>query len=202
MLKNNKIFIIRRGDIFDVDLGKPKGTNQGGIRPCIVVANNKCNESSTSIHIVPITSKLNKRKLPTHIFIKRDLMNGLDEDSLILAEQTSLISTTLQILEYRGKASDEIMEKIDEKIKLQFAVEDKPAKRFNERRVLSRANSLKELEIYIDKQKEKPADLLNILKSQVIDFRDYCDEYNIDCSKYYVSKFNIINKYLQRNIAA
>ncbi|HDK7194976.1 TPA: type II toxin-antitoxin system PemK/MazF family toxin [Clostridium botulinum] len=193
--------ILKRGDIIEVNLGELEKCKQGGIRPCIVVANNLCNKYSPVIHVVPITSKLNKKKMVTHIFIEKDCMNNLKYDSLILAEQINLINVN-QILGYIGKASDILMRKVDKKLKLQLALEDKPNNKFNERRILSRAKSLKELEMYIDKQKEKPADLLNILKTQVIDLRDYCEEHDIDCSKYYVSKFNIINRYLQRNIAA
>ncbi|MBY6842854.1 type II toxin-antitoxin system PemK/MazF family toxin [Clostridium botulinum] len=194
--------ILKRGEIIEVDFGQnlEKG-KQIGKRPCIVVANDMCNRFSPVIHVAPFTSNLNKKKIGTHIVIKKDELNNLKCDSLILIEQISLISIN-QIVGYIGKASDVIMEEVNEKIKLQLALEDKPAKKFNERRILSRAKSLKELEMYIDRQKEKPVDLLNILKTQVIDLRDYCEEYDIDCSKYYVSKFNIINRYLQRNIAA
>ncbi len=68
---NNKIFMKRRGDIVYVDLGNPKGTNQGGKRPCIIVPNNKCTEHSTSIQIIPITSKLNKKKITNTYFYKK-----------------------------------------------------------------------------------------------------------------------------------
>ncbi|GAA0082889.1 type II toxin-antitoxin system PemK/MazF family toxin [Clostridium sp. CTA-6] len=193
--------MLKRGDIIEVNFGQnlEKG-KQSGKRPCIVVANDMCNKFSPVIHVAPFTSNLNKKKIGTHIVIKKDELNNLKCDSLILIEQINLISIN-QIVGYIGKASDAIMEKVDEKIKLQLALKDKPNK-INERRILNRAKSLKELENYIDKQKNKPVDLLNILKSQVVDFRDYCEEYNIDCSQYYVSKFNRINIYLQRNIAA
>lgn len=193
---NNKIFMKRRGDIVYVDLGKPKGTNQGGKRPCIIVPNNKCTENSTSIQIIPITSKLNKKRLPTHIFIKKDELNGLDKDSLILVEQTDLISTS-QILNIVGRASDEIMRKVNAKLKIQFDL-DKP----DINRIRTKIKTLKEMEHYILRHNENSAELLNILKFQASDFKDYCEEYNVDCSQYYVSKFNIINRYLQRNIAA
>ncbi|MBD5589100.1 type II toxin-antitoxin system PemK/MazF family toxin [Clostridium botulinum] len=193
--------IYKRGDIVEVDLGQNLDRGkQGGKRPCIIVANDACNEFSPAIHVAPFTSNLNKKKIGTHIIIKKDELNNLKCDSLILIEQINLI-TKNQITSYIGKASDVIMKKVNEKIKLQLALEDKPNK-INERRILNRAKSLKELENYIDKQKNKPVDLLNILKLQVVDFRDYCEEYNIDCSQYYVSKFNTINIYLQRNIAA
>ncbi|EKS4345161.1 type II toxin-antitoxin system PemK/MazF family toxin [Clostridium botulinum] len=193
---NNKIFMKRRGDIAYVDLGNPKGTNQGGKRPCIIVPNNKCNSNSTSIQIIPITSNLNKKNLPTHIFIKKDELNGLDKDSLILVEQTDLISTS-QILNIVGRASDEIMRKVNAKLKIQFDL-DKP----DINRIRTKIKTLKEMEHYILRHNENSAELLNILKFQASDFKDYCEEYNVDCSQYYVSKFNIINRYLQRNIAA
>lgn len=199
---NNKTFILRRGDIVYVDLNKTVlETNQGGIRPCVVIANNLCNKYSKSIQVIPFTSKLNKKKMPTHVLVKKNLLNGLEKDSIILVEAIDLISTS-QIINIIGKLSDKEILQVEAKLKLQLSLEDKPNNRFNERRMLNRAKSLKELENYIDRQKNKPVDLLDILKSQVVDLKDYCEEYNVDCSRYYVSKFDIINKYLQRNIAA
>ncbi|WP_162267025.1 hypothetical protein, partial [Clostridium botulinum] len=102
-----------------------------------------------------------------------------------------------QILSVVGRASDEIMRKVNAKLKIQFDL-DKP----DVNRIKAKIKTLKEMESYILKHNENSEELLNILKFQVSDFRDYCQEYNLNCSQYYVSKFNIINRYFQRNIAA
>lgn len=64
---------IKRGDILIVDLKQKSGTSlQAGIRPAIVISNNKANTYSTVITVVPLTSKIyKKRYMPTHVFIKK-----------------------------------------------------------------------------------------------------------------------------------
>ena len=86
---------IRRGDILWADLGMfPTTSVQGGVRPVIVVSNNKANTYSSVITVVPLTSRIyKKRYLPTHVFISKYDMTGIRKGSLALAEQVSLIST-------------------------------------------------------------------------------------------------------------
>ena len=80
---------IRRGDILWADLGMfPTTSVQGGVRPVIVVSNNKANTYSSVITVVPLTSRIyKKRYLPTHVFISKYDMTGIRKGSLALAEQ-------------------------------------------------------------------------------------------------------------------
>ena len=86
---------IRRGDILWADLGMfPTTSVQGGVRPVIVVSNNKANTYSSVITVVPLTSRIyKKRYLPTHVFISKYDMTGIRKGSLALAEQVMSIST-------------------------------------------------------------------------------------------------------------
>lgn len=79
----------KKGDIFWAELGEEReGSLQAGARPVLVVSNDKANEFSPVITIIPITSKMCKAKLPTHVLIKEC---GLSKPSIALAEQiTSL----------------------------------------------------------------------------------------------------------------
>ena len=70
-------------------------------------------------------------------------------------------------------------------------------KKIDEKRILAKVKSIKELEYYIDRQEKKSVDLLKILKSTLVDFKEYCKEFNVDYSNYYLSKFNTINIYMQ-----
>lgn len=80
----------RKGDIFWAELGEEReGSLQAGARPVLVVSNNKANEFSPVITIIPITSKMCKAKLPTHVLIKEC---GLERPSIALAEQITSIS--------------------------------------------------------------------------------------------------------------
>ena len=74
---------IRRGDILWADLGMfPTTSVQGGVRPVIVVSNNKANTYSSVITVVPLTSRIyKKRYLPTHVFISKYDMTGIRKGS-------------------------------------------------------------------------------------------------------------------------
>ncbi|MBF1051646.1 MAG: type II toxin-antitoxin system PemK/MazF family toxin, partial [Peptostreptococcaceae bacterium] len=74
---------IKRGDIFYADLSPVIGSEQGGVRPVIIVQNNIGNKFSPTTIVAPITSKLNKAKLPTHIEVRAKQF-GLEKDSVML----------------------------------------------------------------------------------------------------------------------
>ena len=80
------IFMVKRGDIFYADLSPVVGSEQGGIRPVLIVQNDIGNKYSPTVIVAAITSKINKAKMPTHIEIE-GTRHGLTKDSVILAEQ-------------------------------------------------------------------------------------------------------------------
>lgn len=77
--------MIKRGELYYADLSPVIGSEQGGIRPVLVVQNDVGNKYSPTVIAVAITSRMNKAKLPTHIEL--DTTCGLPKDSVILAEQ-------------------------------------------------------------------------------------------------------------------
>ena len=77
---------IVRGDIYYADLSPVVGSEQGGVRPVLVVQNNVGNKYSPTVIIAAITSQLDKAKLPTHIELNKDEYN-LQKDSVVLLEQ-------------------------------------------------------------------------------------------------------------------
>ena len=83
--------VIKRGDIFYADLRPVVGSEQGGIRPVLIIQNNVGNRHSPTVICAAITSKMNKAKLPTHIEINAELY-GIEKDSVILLEQLRTIS--------------------------------------------------------------------------------------------------------------
>ena len=82
--------IIRRGDIFYADLRPVIGSEQGGIRPVLVIQNDVGNKHSPTVIVAAITSKMNKAKLPTHIGIEA-CNYDIVKDSVILLEQLRTI---------------------------------------------------------------------------------------------------------------
>ena len=81
---------VKRGDIFYADLSPVIGSEQGGIRPVLVIQNDVGNKYSPTIIVAAITSQINKAKLPTHIEISGKI-HGLSKDSVILLEQIRTI---------------------------------------------------------------------------------------------------------------
>ena len=77
---------IKRGELYYADLSPVVGSEQGGVRPVLVVQNNIGNKFSPTVIVAAITSKLSKAKLPTHIEIQASDF-GLEKDSVILLEQ-------------------------------------------------------------------------------------------------------------------
>ena len=81
---------MRRGDVYYADLRPVIGSEQGGIRPVLIVQNDVGNKHSPTIIVAAITSKMNKAKLPTHIELNARLYD-MDKDSVVLLEQLRTI---------------------------------------------------------------------------------------------------------------
>ena len=111
----------RRLDVYWVDLGQGNGSIQGGRRPCVIVSNDMANTFSPVIQVAPITSKMTKKKMPTHVSVKQGEC-GLSKDSTILLEQNMPVNKT-QLLSYIGTITDkEVSYKINQAIKIQMGV--------------------------------------------------------------------------------
>ena len=81
---------IKRGDIYYADLSPVVGSEQGGVRPVLIVQNDVGNKYSPTVIAAAITSKINKAKLPTHIELSA-IDYGLTKDSVVLLEQIRTI---------------------------------------------------------------------------------------------------------------
>lgn len=82
--------IVLKGDIFYADLSPTRGSEQGGIRPVVIIQNDVGNKYSPTVIVAAITSQINKAKLPTHVPISSEAY-GLCRDSIILLEQVRTI---------------------------------------------------------------------------------------------------------------
>lgn len=108
--------IVKRGDIFYADLSPVIGSEQGGVRPVLVVQNDVGNKYSPTIIVAAITSQINKAKLPTHIEINAPDY-GLPKDSVVLLEQIRTIDKK-RLREKIGKFDDEMMRLVDDALKI------------------------------------------------------------------------------------
>ena len=78
---------ITRGTIVMVDLPLGNSSVQGGTRPAVVISNDKGNKFSPVLIVIPLTSRLDKKYMPTHHTIEPSMINGLSKTSIALAEQ-------------------------------------------------------------------------------------------------------------------
>lgn len=114
--------IIKRGDIIYADLSPVIGSEQGGIRPVLVIQNDIGNKYSPTIIVAAITSQINKAKLPTHVEINAEEY-GITKDSVILLEQIRTIDKK-RLKEKVGHLSDELMKKVDDGLQISFGLID------------------------------------------------------------------------------
>ncbi len=114
--------LVRRGDIFYADLNPVVGSEQGGIRPVVVVQNDVGNKYSPTVIIAAITSQIDKAKLPTHVELQsKDY--GLEKDSVILLEQLRTIDKR-RLKEKITILDQDIMKKVDEALKVSLGLEE------------------------------------------------------------------------------
>ena len=108
--------VIKRGDIFYADLSPVVGSEQGGIRPVIIIQNDVGNRYSPTVIVSAITSQINKAKLPTHVEISSEEY-GLNKDSVVLLEQVRTLDKR-RLKEKIGHMTDEDMIKVDVALKI------------------------------------------------------------------------------------
>ncbi|MBR1821331.1 MAG: type II toxin-antitoxin system PemK/MazF family toxin [Clostridia bacterium] len=115
--------MISRGDLFSACLDPVVGSEQGGIRPVLVIQNDVGNRYSPTVIVLAITGQLNKARLPTHVPIACE-GTGLTKDSVVLAEQIRTLDKR-RLRERIGTLRPEVMARVSEalKVSLGFAGE-------------------------------------------------------------------------------
>jgi mRNA interferase MazF len=108
--------VIRRGDIYYADLRPVIGSEQGGVRPVVVIQNEAGNKHSSTVIVAAITSKLNKAKLPTHVELDSRCCE-IARDSVILLEQLRTIDKA-RLKEKVCHLEGEIVSRINEALKI------------------------------------------------------------------------------------
>jgi len=112
--------VIKRGDIFYADLSPVVGSEQGGVRPVLIIQNDIGNKYSPTVIAAAITSQINKAKLPTHIEISAKEY-GLQKDSVILLEQIRTIDKR-RLREKIAHLDDELMDKVNDALAISFGI--------------------------------------------------------------------------------
>lgn len=111
---------VRRGDIFYADLSPVIGSEQGGVRPVLIVQNDIGNKYSPTVIAAAITSQQQKAQIPTHISIGAEA-SGLAKDSVVLLEQVRTIDKR-RLKEKMGSIDSQSMLKVNEAISISFGI--------------------------------------------------------------------------------
>ena len=112
---------MKRGDVYYADLRPVIGSEQGGIRPVLIVQNDVGNRHSPTVICAVITSKMNKAKLPTHIELSAGIYD-MDKDSVVLLEQLRTIDKK-RLKDRVCHLDNEIMQKINRALKISLELD-------------------------------------------------------------------------------
>lgn len=113
---------VKRGDIYYADLSPVVGSEQGGVRPVLIIQNDVGNKYSPTVIATAITSQINKAKMPTHIEIDANEY-GLSKNSVVLAEQIRTIDKK-RLKEKIGHLDDKLMYKVNQALEVSFGLND------------------------------------------------------------------------------
>lgn len=112
---------VKRGDIYYADLSPVVGSEQGGVRPVLIIQNDTGNRYSPTVIAAAITSQMGKAKLPTHIDLPVSGTGGLSRNSIILLEQVRTLDKK-RLRERMGHVEERVMEQVDTAIAVSFGL--------------------------------------------------------------------------------
>lgn len=115
-----RVVTVHRGDIYYADLSPVVGSEQGGVRPVLIVQNDVGNKYSPTVIAAAITSQTAKTRLPTHININADRC-GLSKDSVVLLEQIRTLDKK-RLKERMGALDDNSMQEVDTALSISFGL--------------------------------------------------------------------------------
>ncbi|MGN0779787.1 MAG: type II toxin-antitoxin system PemK/MazF family toxin [Aristaeellaceae bacterium] len=107
---------MKRGDIYRADLDPVVGSEQGGIRPVVIIQNDTGNRHSTTVIVAAVTTRTKKRHLPVHVPITA-AESGLRKDSVILTEQLRTLEKS-RLTRYLGRLTPQAMGRLDRALAL------------------------------------------------------------------------------------
>lgn len=114
------VVIVKRGDIYYADLSPVVGSEQGGVRPVLIIQNDVGNKYSPTVIAAAITSQINKAKMPTHIELSAKEY-GLNKDSVVLLEQIRTIDKR-RLREKTGHLDDKLMQRVNDALSISFGL--------------------------------------------------------------------------------
>lgn len=171
-------FEYKRGQIFFSELEGTKFSEQGGVRPVVIIQNDIGNRYSPTIIVAPITSQLTKAKLPTHV----EVDNGvLDRNSIILTEQLRTIDKR-RLRKYIGVASQETMDKVNKALLISLELDQDRDRKHQLDLINKQLEEIKGLDIFICRWISKGG-ALNSIKEDVMELNIRIKELSEKCNK-------------------
>lgn len=178
-------FNFKRGDIFYADFGEGIGSEQGGIRPVVIVQNDVGNKFSPTLIVSPLTSKMMKTKLPTHVMIKAS-ESGLPKDSIALTEQVRVLDKS-RIKSYITSLNGLTLARLNEALEISLGLANN-----NDKIAERTANEIKVIDMFIVKCMKFFGDNINSIKEElkerevkVNELETYCKSKRLNMNNYY-----------------
>ena len=186
----NNEFMIKRGMVFYADLGINEDSVQGGLRPVIIVGNNLQGKYGPVITVIPITSKISKKRLMTQTLLINEI--GLNRESMAMAEQITTISKD-KLVSYIGRLRKETIKEIDKTIDAALALTD-----FREKEIMAQVSEVKRWEDNINDLKELvPKNSLDQIKIrykiELNKLNEICKSNGKNINNYYIANINLFS---------
>lgn len=184
----------KRACIHWVDFGETKGSEQGGIRPAIIIQNDIGNKYSPTVIVCPISSEIKKKELPTHVYLDNWKTYGLTKPSQVITEQIRTRDKA-QLGDYIGCVDVDTMNKIDKAIEISVQVGS--AKNIIEprevRSVKVKAETIKTLDSFLveaffssgERNMKAIEELVQEREDRLKDLERFASSYNINYKEYY-----------------
>lgn len=186
----NNEFIIKRGMVFYADLGVGEGSVQAGLRPVIIVGNGLQGKYGPIITVIPITSKVAKKRLMTQTLLINEI--GLNRESMAMAEQITTISKD-KLVSYIGRLRKSTMEEIDKTIDAALALTDIREKEIEKQveEVKRWENNINDLKDIVPKTALEQIKLRYKIELNKLD--NICNSNRKNINNYYIANINIFS---------
>ena len=182
----------KRGEIYWFDFGIAKGSEQGGIRPAMIIQNDIGNKYSPTVIVCPITSQIKKKEWPTHVYLSDYIKYGLRRPSQVITEQMKTTDKS-QLGDYIGIIDKVVMDRVDKAIEISVNVGS--AKHLSEPReikvIKEKVEDIKDLDRFIsmwfskNNDTERIQDYIEDREIAIKDLEKYAEMNNINYRKYY-----------------
>ena len=186
----NNEFMIKRGMIFYADLGNSENSVQAGLRPVIIVGNGLQCKFGPIITVIPITSKIAKKRLMTQTLLINEI--GLNRESMAMAEQITTISKD-KLVSYIGRLRKSTMEEIDKTIDAALALTDIREKEIEKQveEVKRWENNINDLKDIVPKTALEQIKLRYRIELNKLD--NICNSNRKNINNYYIANINIFS---------